>query len=291
MIGHSAAVDRADQISLEEENAFAAILGVLGERLGVDFTRYRLATVRRRVLNRMISARARTFEEYLSLLSSDAAEAQRLLSRVTIKVSRFYRNKVTFEALRGQVIPELVAARADSSLRVLSAGCGMGEEPYTLAMLLEEAGVPGTIEAMDIDSQALAAAARGQYDAAALGELPPELREKYLEPAAKGFSICESLRRRVVFTRRDLTAMPTEPGLRGCYDLVCCRNVLIYFEREIQEQTLLALGRSIRPGGFLCLGEAEWPMASIAAALQALPHKTRIFRLSQGAFLTHEKLA
>ncbi len=283
MVAPSAAPAGAEQISsAQNENAFTAILAVLGERSGVDFRRYRLGTVRRRVLNRMLSARARNFEDYLRLLSADAAEAQHLLSRVTIKVSRFYRNAVTFDVLREQVIPDLAAGRNDSQLRLLSAGCGRGEEPYTLAMLLEEAGVPGTVEATDIDPQALTAAATGLYDGAALDELPPELRGRYLEPSGQGFRVCESVRRRVVFTRQDITALAMAAAPEGHYDLVCCRNVLIYFEREIQERTLTTLCRLIRSGGFLCLGEAEWPTGEIAATLQPLPHKTRIFCLYRG---------
>ncbi|MBM0104927.1 protein-glutamate O-methyltransferase CheR [Steroidobacter sp. S1-65] len=285
MLAPSAAPAGAEQIpSAQDENAFAAILGVLGERSGVDFRRYRLGTVRRRVLNRMLSARTRTFEDYLRLLRADADEAQHLLSRVTIKVSRFYRNAVTFDVLREQVIAEWAARRCDSPLQILSAGCGRGEEPYTLAMLLEDAGVPGTVEAMDIDSQALTAAAVGLYDEAALDELPPELRQRYLEPEGQRFRVCDPVRRRVGFTRQDITAL-TAASLQRQYDLVCCRNVLIYLEREMQEHTLSTLLRFIRPGGFLCLGEAEWPMPQFAASLQPLPHKTRIFRLYPG--ITH----
>jgi chemotaxis methyl-accepting protein methylase len=275
---NSAAIDGGEQLPNQDEVTFNAILDVLCERSGADFRLYRVATLRRRVLNRMISARTRTFHEYLRLLKEDANEVAHLLNRVTIKVSRFYRNKATFDALRNDVIPELLAC-SDSPLRILSAGCGQGEEPYTLAMLLEELGAPGTIDAFDIDPLALLAAAKGRYDAAAFDELPVDLRERYLEPVEGGFSVCESVRRRVVFSRKDVTALRTHDDAGVPYDLLCCRNVLIYFEREVQARTLVALCRDIRPGGFLCLGEAEWPIPAVAAGLEALPHRIRIFRL------------
>lgn len=266
-----------ERLADAESAAFEAIIGVLCERFGTDFKRYRLATLRRRVLNRMISVRARTFEEYLRLLGLDAEEPERLLARVTIKVSRFYRNPETFDTLLSTVLPAL-HRRAEGPLRILSAGCGNGEEPYTLAMLLEELGAPGTIDAIDIDPQALAFAVQGRYDALALADLPPALRDRYVVGSANGFEVAQSLRRRVAFARGDITTLNVSADTQR-YDLVCCRNVLIYFERATQERSLSALCRLLRIGGYLCLGEAEWPMPVLAAAFQPFAHKTRIFRL------------
>jgi chemotaxis methyl-accepting protein methylase len=132
---------------------------------------------------------------------------------------------------------------------------------------------------VDIDPRALKTAAEGHYDAAALVELPLDLRERFVEALDKGFRICESVRRRVAFSRFDLSALAPADNERARYDLICCRNVLIYFQREVQERTLQALTQRIRAQGFLCLGEAEWPAPALAAALQPLPHQTRLFRL------------
>jgi chemotaxis methyl-accepting protein methylase len=108
------------------------------------------------------------------------------------------------------------------------------------------------------------------------------LQERYLDRAGEHFNICESVRRRVLFARRDVTAMSAQEAPCGGYDLICCRNVLIYFDREVQMRTLSTLCGYLRPGGFLCLGEAEWPPAPMSTMLQALPHKTRVFRLHRG---------
>ncbi len=278
---NSAAFAHSERTQLNDESFFEAILEVLCERSGADFRRYRVATLRRRVLNRMISARTATFGEYLRLLETDPLEAEHLLNRVTIKVSRFYRNQVTFDALREEVMPTLLAARGREPLRLLSAGCGQGEEPYTLAMLLEEAEASGIVDAIDIDARALDVAATARYAASALEELPEELRDRYLLPVEHGFEVCEAVRTRVAFSRGDLMAVtPFAAGVQ--YDLICCRNVLIYFEREVQERTLSTLCRHLRSGGFLCLGEAEWPMPSLVPMLQPLAHKTRLFRLLSG---------
>lgn len=258
--------------------AFHAILEVLHARTGTDFSRYRLSTVARRVANRMISVRAETFEHYLTLLRANDGEAFQLLERVTIKVSRFYRNRATFDALRANVLPTLRQLRHPESLRIWSAGGGCGEEAYTLAMLLDEAGIPGSIEATDIDARALSTARTAHYPAAAIAELPADLRDRYLETSGDHYVVSCAARSRVRFSHHDLTLSGDVPGGSAPFDLVCCRNVLIYFDRETQERALRRLRAAVRDGGFLCLGEAEWPPVSIAASLIAFPHTTRLFR-------------
>jgi chemotaxis methyl-accepting protein methylase len=245
--------------------------------------------VTRRVVNRMIFVGAQSFEQYLGLLLSDPREALHLLERVTIKVSRFYRNAATFDVLRHDVIPALQAAAAGRALRLWSAGCGCGEDPYTLAMLLEEQGTAGVVDATELDPAALAAAEAGRYPDAAAAELPQELRARYCRPAPHGFEVADAIRRRVRFMRHDLIALVPPPGDGQPYDLVCCRNVLIYLAPGTKEQALHTVRDAVRPGGFLCLGEAEWPLRPIAASLQPLAHKTRIFRAiasSQGSWST-----
>jgi chemotaxis methyl-accepting protein methylase len=257
------------------EAPFRAVLSLLSELTGTDFTRYRAATVQRRVRNRMISIGVRSFEEYVERLASDVNEPGQLLQRVTIKVSRFYRNRAVFDALGSVVLPELARASA-APLRIWSAGCGFGEEPYTLAMLLEEHGIAGTVDATDLDPQALAAAATGLYAAAAFEELPPPLLERHCTAQSGGYVVRAEIRERVRFSRHDVTAL--EERAEPPYDLVCCRNLLIYLARDAQDDALSRLRKSVRPGGYLCLGEAEWPGPTVAQTLTPLSRPLRIFR-------------
>jgi chemotaxis methyl-accepting protein methylase len=268
---------------LPRDAAFERILDTLKAHCGTDFACYRIPTVTRRVLNRMISVGADTFEQYLGLLCSDAAEPQRLLERVTIKVSRFYRNAHTFDLLRREVIPALAASRRGAPLRMWSAGCGCGEEAWTLAMLLEEAAVSGDVLASDLDPAALAVADAGCYRSAALEELPDDLRERFTVQAGERHLVDPALRERVEFVRHDLTTASAAPDVGAGFDLVLCRNVLIYFAPRVQERALSLVRRSIVPGGYLCLGEAEWPMPSIAPSLTSLAHKARVFRATTPA--------
>lgn len=260
-----------------DDPAFCEILQLLHERTGTDFASYRLPTVARRTLNRMISVGAETFADYLQLLRQREGEAARLLEHVTIKVSRFYRHAPAFDMLRREVLPELVRQANDKPLTVWSVGCGCGEEPYTLAMLFAEAGVSCTIEATDIDPAALRKAARGYYADAALIELPKDLRERYLVRSDGFHEVNPLLREQVRFSHHDVLSSRPPPG-GGEFDLVCFRNLLIYLGHQFQDQALHSVRRAVRHEGYLCLGEAEWPSPAIATTLRPLAHVTRIFR-------------
>jgi len=255
------------------------MLAVVRSRTGVDFASYREPTLDRRILNRMATLGIARHDEYLELLERSEAEAGRLLERITIKVSRFYRHGPTFDLLRGQVMPRLAAL--GRPVRTWSAGCGRGEEAYTLAMLLDEASIEGSVEATDIDPRALEWALGGVYAAEAAAELPQELRERYLDCASgrrkPALRVRARLRERVRFSLGDLGA-PRAAAARAPFDLVCCRNVLIYWLPEVQARLLAAVRAALAPGGYLCLGEAEWPPPTAAAGLEPLTPSGRVFR-------------
>jgi len=196
-----------------DDPAFGEILQLLRERTGTDFASYRLPTVARRTVNRMISVGAATYADYLEFLREREGEAARLLEHVTIKVSRFYRHAPTFDTLRREVIPELARRVSDRPLTVWSVGCGCGEEPYTLAMLFAEAGVSSVIEATDIDPSALQRAAHGYYADAALFELPRDLRERYLVRSDGFLEVSPLLREQVRFSRHDVLSSQPPPGM------------------------------------------------------------------------------
>jgi chemotaxis methyl-accepting protein methylase len=271
-----AVLDAPLEPSASDLATVAAILAVVRERTGIDFAPHRPATLHRRLANRMMLAGVKTLPEYLRLLAATESEAGRLVERLSIKVSRFYRNPPVFDRLRRAILPSLARAGSAEPLRLWSAGCGRGEEAYTLAMLLDEIGVEGDVEATDIDASALAEGRLGLYPAAAAAELPADLRDRHLE-AVRGerLRVREPLRRRVRFAFHDVAAGgPPAPR----FHLVLCRNVLIYLRREAQERALRTLRRALSPGGVLCLGEAEWLSAEAAESLETLDRKGRIFR-------------
>jgi chemotaxis methyl-accepting protein methylase len=256
-----------------------AILRAVHRRTGVDFSVCRPSFVERRILNRMAVIGVPTLQEYLLLVEGSETESHALVSRLTIKVSRFYRNARTFDVLRRQVLPALARVARTEPLRVWCAGCGCGEEAYTLAILLEELGASASVVATDVDSTALETARAGRYGLDALSELPDDLRARYTVPLPDGrsFTVHGCVQRRVRFVAHDLTGAAPIPG--AAFHLVSCRNVLIYLRREFQERVFGLLLSTMALGGYLCLGEAEWPPSSRQSALDPVERNSRVFRV------------
>ncbi len=237
---------------------FEALVSQIADLHGFRCDAYKTGCIRRRIASRMRARAVATFAAYGELLRRDPAEARRLLEALTIHVSRFYRNPETWDWMRRHLIPSLWDRRG-GALRCWSAGCATGEEPYTLALLLlEEArrrgsAFGGRLEASDYDPESLTRAAQGLFPRAAIRDLPLDLARRYLEGHDPVRVVAEA-RQLIRWVRHDLTRdpPPTPP-----YDLILCRNVLIYFELEVQERLAAALARALAPGGYLVLGKVE----------------------------------
>lgn len=263
------------------------------EREGIDLRAYRRGTVERRATQRLHKLGCSDYRGYARRMAEDEAEAHHLLAHITIKVSRFFRDADVFGHLRDAVLPDLVRQiGADGELRVWSAGCGNGEEPYSMAVFLADMSREGwpipaaTIWGTDIDEEALAVATRGLYPEGALAETSPELIAAYWarRPGRLGsqYELSDDIRRRVVFARHDLlsgTGLPAGPRSPAipCH-LVLCRNVLIYFQRHAQEQVLQLLTHSLAPGGYLCLGEAEQLTKAQAGHYETIDRRAGLYR-------------
>jgi chemotaxis methyl-accepting protein methylase len=237
--------------------------------------------IERRIRSRMIMLGVHCFEHYLAVLRSSANEVMRLIERLTIKVSRFYRYPPAFDCVRDVVLPSLAQQREGAPIRIWSIGTGGGEEAYTLAMLLEAGGYAGTIEASDLDPGACAAARAGIYPGSALRDLPEGLAQRYLRPLPGGpeprFAVCDELRDLVRLSVYDVTRPGLSPG-EGCFDLVMCRNLLIYLEQTTQEKALRHMRNAVSEKGFLCLGEAEWPAPALVRTLDVVHQRARVIR-------------
>jgi chemotaxis methyl-accepting protein methylase len=260
----------------------ADVLETLRAHTGVDFTSYRPAMLERRITRHFATSGAASSEDYVRRLQASPPAAFRLLENITIKVSRFYRHAATYDQLSNGLLRQLAHERAGKPLRIWCAGCGAGEEAYTFAMLLERAGIAGFIEATDVDSTALTSARIGIYPITATAELPSALVAQYLEPIVSqgrpAYQAQEALRARIRFSQHDVTSNTPPPGGHR-FDIVSCRNVLIYLQQAAQMEATRRLLSSLDENGVFCLGEAEWPLPPFAAKLQPLAHKTRLFRL------------
>jgi chemotaxis methyl-accepting protein methylase len=266
-----------------DDAGFARLIGRVSSAVGITLDAYKDKCIRRRVAVRMRACGARDYDEYLELLQRTPGELDRLKDAITINVTRFYRNPETWDALAARFLPALWQAR-EGRLRIWSAGCASGDEPYTLAMLVAEqcrlAGRPAwldrcMVDATDIDRTSLARARAAVYRTDALQELPPSMRERYTVPHPDGRAVAPVIRARVRVTERNLDMGPM-PG--GPYDLICCRNVVIYFDRPLQERVFALFANQLVPEGVLVLGKVETLLGPARDLLQLEDVRERIYR-------------
>ena len=240
---------------------FEGLLDHLHLTRGFDFTGYKQSSLVRRVTKRMQRVGIEGFGPYLDYLEVHPEEFRSLFDTILINVTGFFRDPEAWEAISGEIIPRLVAAkRPEEPIRAWSAGCASGEEAYSLAIALAEAlGQPAfrdrvKIYATDVDHEALAKARSAQYDEKELQGVPPDLLEKYFEPAVgtrRAFQ--KDLRRCVIFGRHDL--IQDAPISR--IDLLSCRNTMMYFNTETQARILDRFHYALADRGTLFLGKAE----------------------------------
>ncbi len=221
---------------------------------GLDLDQYKEQQMQRRINQWLTRVGARDYGEYLRKLELDKTELQRFLEYLTINTSQFYRDVQVFSKIHTEVLPALLAQ--SRRLKVWSAGCSVGAEIYTIAILLQELapGSQHTLVGTDFDEQALAKAAAGSYTANFMTTMPKELIKKYFAQDDKGMYLLDSrIRKSVRFRRQNLL---TDAFDRG-YDLVLCRNVFIYFTPEAQERLTSRFSESLRIGGYFIVGSAE----------------------------------
>lgn len=220
-------------------------------RLSLDG--YKEHQLRRRIGNLMARRKIEDYARYFELLRTDRAAYQEFLDYLTINVTEFFRDPAMFRRLEEEFLPELL--KSGFVLRIWSAGCANGAEPYSVAIILDEL-TPGRrhrIEGTDVDRRVLEVAREGRYPAELLRNLSPTRRTRYFCSEGQDFVLDASIRRRVEFRYHDLLRDPYGTG----YDLIMCRNVTIYFTREAQARVNEQLARALRPGGILFIGGAE----------------------------------
>lgn len=259
-------------------DTFAVIGRILQARSGFTLDGYKDKCVKRRIHIRVRATQSPSPEAYGELLTHSTAEQDHLLRVLTIHVSHFFRNPPVFEKLGAEILPQLLRERRGA--RVLSIGCAGGEEPYSLALLIKErfpealdaGGV--SITGFDVDAAILEQARRALYHPDRLAEVPPELLARRFTLEGERLRLSQEIRQLVSFEQADLNH---RQGWDPC-DLVLCRNVLIYFERERQEQILNAFADALAPGGYLVLGKAETLFGTARKRFKTICPVERIYR-------------
>jgi chemotaxis protein methyltransferase CheR len=262
---------------------FHALTDKISRERGFACASYKERCLRRRIAVRMRARGVHTFEDYARLLDRDTAEYDRLLDALTINVTKFFRNPEVWDSMARSVIPRLLFLDVPV-IRVWSAGCASGEEAYTLAILFHREAVGaravdrlGRIEIVgtDVDPASLEAAERAQYDENDFADTPPAIRRAYFD-AKPPFSPAPMVRAMVRFHRRDLIR-EAPPGGDARFQLIVCRNVLIYFDRTTQEALFEVFHRTLAPNGILVLGKVETLLGEARKRFTPIDTRERIF--------------
>ena len=243
---------------------FARLQVLLAHAAGLVFDDSRRASMGYSIAERLRATGATDVDSYLDRLG-DPVERQRLLDEVTVQETHFFRNPPQVRALRQHVLPELIrrAETAGRRLRIWSAGCSTGEEPYSLAMILREllpsrAGWDIRIVATDLSERALASARTGVYGARAVQMASPEELRRHFSALPGGtFSVQPQVRELVELRHHNLVTEPVPLRPPERFDLILCRNVTIYFARETTRALMGRLHAGLRDGGYLFLGHSE----------------------------------
>ena len=251
--------DDAGDLPGDDVEAVRHILAQLRVHTGHDFEHYKRATVLRRLARRLHVVGAGSLVDYLGYLRGHPDEAQALLDDLLIHVTNFFRDPAAFARLAEAMPAVFEGKRAGDEVRVWVAGCATGEEAYSVAILLCEHAAslrePPTVQvfATDLSADAIQTARLGVYPASIEADVTPaRLREHFVKTPA-GYRVREALRERVLFAPHSLLKDPPFAHL----DLVTCRNLLIYLQRDLQRRTLELFHYALRPGGLLLLGASE----------------------------------
>lgn len=243
-----------------DQEILGRIFAHVTARTGHDFSRYKRSTVMRRIARRLQVTRSEDLKRYYEFLRVHPEEAQALLNDFLISVTTFFRDSAVFDALQHSVIPQLYKLKEENEpIRVWVPGCATGEEAYSIAItMLEEASrhdvrPPMQIFGSDIDGRALAIARAGRFPAAIEADVSEQRLRRYFVRESDHYRVRQELRDLVLFANHSVLKDPPFSRI----DFISCRNLLIYLDRELQEQVLTTLYYALSPGGYLLLGPSE----------------------------------
>jgi two-component system CheB/CheR fusion protein len=260
------------------------LLAKVAEEHGFDLAQYRPRYVERRLAARLRTVGVHTYRQYARYLDAHPEEYPKLLDALMINVTQFFRDPVVWDLLAAHVVPALLddaVAHRRKTIRVWSAGCASGEEPYSIAMMFLAAldnpayrDIQLHVNATDLDRDALATAERGEYPAAHAQKIPVPMRERYVTIEGDRMLVNPEVRSRVRFGYLSLF----EDAPIQIVDVVFCRNVFIYFNRDEQDRMLRSFSKALARGGYLVLGRSERVSPGLASEFELVSSRERIYR-------------
>lgn len=278
---------------MNDDREFRFLLDKIRRNRNIDLSEYRRPVLERRIQHRLHQARCANYWDYIMLLNRDPEEYNRLIETLTIKVSDFFRDAKVFELLGNTIVPEIISRKQTEifkKIRAWSCGAAFGQEAYSMAMLFSESLGRGLNEfdiqimATDIDKNALEEAQWGSYDSKTLRRMEPHILFKYFTRIRDRYIVNDRIRSLVKFKYHDIVSGNTISGM----DLVLCRNLLIYFQKELQEKILRKLHTALNPGGFLVMGNTESIPPQIRDFFDVVSLRERIYSKNSRHIINRE---
>ncbi|MEI6209432.1 MAG: protein-glutamate O-methyltransferase CheR [Desulfuromonadales bacterium] len=262
-----------DTITISQED-FLKFREFFYRKTGIQFEDSKRYFVDKRLIERIEATDSKTFRNYFVMLRFEVSgsEIQTLTNLMTVNETYFFREEYQFKCMVNSILPEITTHKKDRRpIRIWSVPSSSGEEPYSIAMYLLEQW-PGInqwdveIISSDIDTRMIAQARKGFYSPRSVQNLPKYLLDKYFKPRDDGYQMCDDLKQAVEFTRVNLMQAADVRGYRN-FDVIFCRNLLIYFDDLSRRQAADTFFDALNPGGFLCLGHSE-SMSRISSLYQ-----------------------
>jgi chemotaxis protein methyltransferase CheR len=239
-----------------ENVAYQKLKNLLHEAVGLDCNGYREEYLKRRFAIRLRATGTNTYRRYVRYLQKNPEEYNLVIDNLVINYTTFFRDNDVYVHLEKSVLPRLFKS---NKVRIWSAGCATGEEPYSLAILVHKllgeklSNYDVKILASDLDEDALAKAVKAEYSKKQLNCMRDSLIAKYFSNNCELYQVKDFVKQLVSFEKHDLM----KPSLRKGFDLILCRNVMIFFSRESQQQIHMHFYNALREGGYLVIGKAE----------------------------------
>lgn len=263
------------------EEEFEELRQFISEQVGFNCDYYKIKCFKRRVFTRLRASKVKSYKEYYSLLKDNLKERYYLEEALTINVTKFFRNYETFKIIKDKILPALVEQaqkRNPPYISILSAGAATGEEPYSIAILLDlllenDRSIDSRIVAIDVSEESLRKAREGIYSEESLSETPAHIKEKYfsLNPP---HHLSEKIKNMVVFKKANFF----KDRFNRLQDLILCRNVIIYFTKEFQDELFEKFYKSLASGGYLVLGKVETILGKARYLFKSVDLKERIYQ-------------
>ncbi|MDA3860769.1 MAG: protein-glutamate O-methyltransferase CheR [Melioribacteraceae bacterium] len=251
------------------QNIFMSIASFLREKRNFDINNLQPSLITRRLNWRITQLKIKSTEEYFNYLTNSDDELDELINAFLINYSKFFRNPLLFEYVTNILLPRMLTKQSNNhvkNLRIWSVGCASGEEPYSIAIIINEfikkndLNIELNLFATDIDSSSLAKANKGVYSIEQVDNVKHGLLKKYFSEENGKFLLSEDIKNMVSFSKYVILnnkQFSPNQSIFGDFDIVFCRNLLIYYNRPTQEKIFNNITRSIANGGYLILGKVE----------------------------------